>query len=398
MASIPDHMQWWNDARFGMFVHWGLPTVLQRGIWTQFWEHIPVAEYEEIAGRFNPRAYRPEEWVRTARDAGMKYMVITTRNHDGFCLFDTKTTDFNARKTGAGRDLLAGFAEACHKLDMPLGFYYSLQSWRQKGCLTRNVIGDADFYRPLVDEAHEQIRELMSNYGKVSVLWYDGLRPDSPEIWRSNEMNAMVRRLQPGIVINNRNGLEGDFGTPENVVTPESRPWEACWTTNDTWGYCPGDRNWKTTMALIDLLVSCAARGGNLLLNVPPDPDGRMPDDPVERLREVGIWMRANGKAIYGSERAPIAPGLGYASRKGNTLYFYVKRWAGSSLSVGWLNGTPTSARVLGTGQPVRVEKIGDRLFLRDLPEHAPDPWMPVIEVEFSDMPSVEDPQNHLMP
>ena len=393
----PEHMKWWTDARFGMFIHWGLPTLLERGIWVQFWEHVPKDEYERLIDRFDPQAYRPAEWVRIARDAGMKYMVLTTRNHDGFCLFDTKTTDFNVTNSPAGRDLLAEFAEACHSAHMPMGLYYSLQNWRHAGCLTKKVIGPPSFYRALVDEAHEQVRELCSNYGKLDILWFDGLRPNSAEIWRSDELLAMARDLQPGIIINNRAGVEGDFGTPENVVTPAERPWEACYTTNDTWGYAPGDTAWKTPEQLLRLLVSCVARNGNLLLNAPADPDGRLPDEPVHRLRIMGQWLRVHGEAIYGTAIAPIAPGNGWATRRGSTLYLFVGRWPGSTVSFGWLKNRVISARVMGTGESARVEQSGDRVFLHDLPDHAPDPWLSVIEVEVEGIPERVDPEQVLV-
>ncbi len=388
-----DRMRWWTDAKFGMFIHWGLPTLLKRGIWVQFWEHIPKDEYAELVHKFDPQHYRPSEWVATARDAGMKYMVLTTRNHDGFCLFDTKTTDFNVTKSPAGRDLLAEFAEACHSADMPMGFYYSLQNWRHPGCLTKDVIGPESYYQGLVDEAHEQIGELCTNYGKVDVLWFDGLRPNSPEMWRSDELYALARGLQPDMLINNRGGAEGDFGTPENVVTPEQRPWESCYTMNETWGYAPGDTAWKTPAQLVRLLTSCSATNGNLLLNIPPDTDGRFPDEGVTRLRAIGQWMRTNGKAIYSSEVAPIAPGNGWATCSGSTIYLFVARWPGATVSFAWLKNRVISARVTGTGQVARVEQVGDRVLLHDLPEHAPDPLLTVIEIVVEGRPERVDPE-----
>jgi alpha-L-fucosidase len=393
MDMISENAKWWTDARFGMFIHWGLPTLLKRGIWVQFWEHIPREEYEELLHQFDPQYYDPAEWVALARDAGMKYMVLTTRNHDGFCLFDTKTTDFNVTRSPAGRDLLAEFAQACHDADMPMGFYYSLQNWRQPGCLTKNVIGPSEYYDGLVNEAHEQIRELMSNYGKVDILWFDGLRPNDPAIWRSEELLRTARELQPDILINNRAGVDGDFGTPENVITPESRPWEACYTSNETWGYAPGDTAWKSPVQLLELLATCAAGRGNLLLNFPADPDGQFQIEAVERLRIMGQWLRVNGEAIYGSQMAPIAPGNGWATQSGSTIYLIVRRWSGSTVSFGWLKSRVISASVLSTGQKARVEQIGDRVILHDLPEYAPDPLLTVIKVEVDGVPERVDPE-----
>ncbi len=393
--TYPERMKWWTDARFGMFVHWGLPTVEERGFWLQFWEHIPVEEYAELADRFNPADYDPARWVKTARDAGAKYMVLTTRNHDGFCIFDTKTSDFNSVKTGAGRDLVAEFAEACHAAGMRMGFYYSLQNWRHPGCLTKRALGGYEFYRELVEESHEQIRELLTNYGQVDVLWYDGLRPSDPGIWRSDEMNAMARELQPGIIINNRNGLPGDYGTPENTIQAETRPWEACFTMNETWGYAPGDETWKTVPQLLNLLARCASGGGNLLLNCPPDKDGRMPAEGLDRLQAVGEWMKVNGEAIRGSERAPIAPGQGYCTLKDGKLYLIVVRWPGSTLSIAWLRNRITRATLLWTGQEARIEEKGDRKWLHGFPEKPPCP-LPVIKIEVEGAPEREDPENHM--
>ena len=395
MDPSAERTKWWTEARFGMFVHWGLPTVEKRGFWLQFWEHIPREEYAELATRFNPGDYSPERWVATAQDAGMKYMVLTARNHDGFCIFDTATTDFNSVRTAAGRDLVAEFADACHAAGMRMGFYYSLQNWRHPGCLTRRTLGGPEFYQELVDEAHEQIRELLTNYGKVDILWYDGLRPDAPGIWRSEEMNAMARELQPGLIINNRNGLPGDYGTPENVITAESRPWEACYTMSETWGYAPGDETWKTVPQLLSLLGRCASGGGNLLLNCPPDPDGRMPGEGLERLAAIGEWMRVNGKAIYGSEVAPIAPGQGYCTQVDGKLYFIVVRWPGSTVSFAWLRNRVKRATLLWTGQQARVEQKGDRVWLHGFPDAPPCP-LPVIEIEVEGIPEREDPEDHL--
>jgi alpha-L-fucosidase len=363
----------------------------------QFWEHIPKDEYAELMHRFDPAHYKPSEWVAAARDAGMKYMVLTTRNHDGFCLFDTKTSDFNIMSSPAGRDLLAEFAEACHAADMPMGFYYSLQNWRHPGCLTKKVLGPPEFYRELVDETHEQVHELLTNYGRVDILWFDGLRPNDPTIWRSEELLTKARELQPGIIINNRAGVEGDYGTPENTIEAMSRPWEACYTTNDTWGHAPGDNGWKSPAQLLRLLVSCASKGGNLLLNFPPDSDGRLPDEGVERMRAIGQWMRKHGEAIYGATVAPIAPGTGYATVRGSKLYIFAERWPGSTVSLAWLKNRVISARVMGTGQIARVEQHDDRVHLHDLPEHSPDPWMTVIELEVDGTPERVDPEDVLV-
>ena len=401
-----DRTSWWQNARFGMFIHFGLPTVLERGIWAQYWEHIPRDEYAALKRSFNPESCDAVEWVRLARDSGMKYVVLTVRNHDGFCLFDTATTDFNSVASPFGRDLTREFADACRAAGMRTGFYFSLMNWRHPGCLQRDQkqYRPPAFYERLVEETHEQVRELTSNYGKVDVLWFDCMRPDDPAIWRSEEMIAMVRRNQPSVLVNDRAGVPGDFGTPENEATPQSRPWEACFTMTDTWGHAPGDRNWKTSRELVTLLMSCAARSGNLLLNLPPGADGRFPREGVDRLREIGKWLRTNGEAIYGTQSAPIGhalnvigPGQGWATMRGSTIYMAAIRWQGPTFRFAWLKNRVVSARVLGADCEVRVEQKGDRVWLHGLPEHPPDPLLPVLAITVEGTPERIEPGEFLI-
>ena len=392
-APVPDHMKWWVEARFGMFIHWGVYAVPSRGEWIKYQENIPDEEYVLLADEFNPKHYHPAEWVEIARDAGMKYMVITTRHHDGFCLYDSAVSDFTAPKTAAGRDLIAEFAHACHAADMPLGFYYSLMDWRFPGAMPHGLDQLADVWEPMVEQAHAQVREILTNYGKVDILWYDGMNPSDTVIWRSAELNAMARELQPGIIINNRAGLEEDYGTPENKVTPESRPWEACYTMNESWGHCATDRAYKTPRELVYLLSSCVAQGGNLLLNVGPDAEGRFPPEAVENLRTLGGWMKRNGGAVYGAGHAAVgAPAVGWATQKGDREYLIVVRWPGSTLPFAWCGSKVTAARVLGTGREAEVEQNGDRVWLHGLPEYAPDPLYTVIELEFDGAPEPSSP------
>jgi len=383
-----DRLAWWREARFGMFIHFGLYSLASRGEWIMYYEHIPAEEYARFAATFNPRQYRPAEWVALARDAGMRYMVMTTRHHDGFCLFDSKVSDFTAPNTAAGRDLIAECAEACHAAGMRMGFYYSLMDWRFPGFTRDKRRLPDEAYRPMVEQAHVQVRELCTNYGTVDILWYDGCAPGDPELWRSKELNAMVRSLQPNIIINNRAGIPEDFGTPENVIVPESRPWEACYTMNETWGWAEGDRNWKSVNQLLYLLASCVSNGGNLLLNVGPEADGQFPREAVDRLRTVGAWMRTNGNAIYGAGRSPIAaPSVGWGTRVGNTVYLLVLRWPGSTLPFAWCGNRVLSARLLANGHEARVEQRGDRVWLHDLPCYAPDPYLSVIELTLDGEP-----------
>jgi len=386
-----DRMAWWLEARFGMFIHWGIYSVPARTEWAMYLEHFPKEEYAKFAQEFTAKHYRPKDWVALAQDAGMKYMVLTTRHHDGFCLFETATNDYSAPKTAARRDLIAEYAYACHEAGMRMGFYYSLEDWRFPHQLPHlPKWEDMSVYMPMVEQAHAQVRELMTNYGKVDILWYDGGFPSG--IWRSEELNAMVRSLQPEIIINDRSGVPEDFGTPEQHITAQDRPWEACMTMNDTWGYTVGDTNYKSVQQLLGMLIQCAVQRGNLLLNVGPDPEGRIPAPAAERLRAVGTWMRANGWAIHGAGPGVLTTwGLGWNGRVGNTLTIYVQRWPGSTIPLGWVGNRVLSAKVLSTGQKAVVEQKGDRVWLRELPQYAPDPDVTVIELEIEGEPRYPD-------
>jgi len=386
-TSIPERMRWWVDARFGMFVHWGVYSLLGRGEWVMYREHIPADEYAPLADRFDPQHYHPPEWVALARDAGMKYIVLTTRHHDGFCLFDSKVSNFTSVKTAAKRDLIAEYADACHTMGMRMGFYYSLTDWRFPGGLFNQPYDPAIDYRPMVDQAHAQIRELLTNYGRVDVLWYDGGHPGN--VWRGEDLEAMVRLLQPDIITNAGPGTSGDFGTHEQNADGEDRPWEACFTMNDCWGYVPDETNYKSVMQILGTLGHCAGQAGNLLLNVGPDGEGRIPQIAADRLRLVGKWMRTNGKAIYGSSRTVLRPPseLGTSTRVGDKLYLLMHRWTGTTLALAWVGNKVLRARVLSSNQEARIEQKDERVWLHDLPQYAPDPDMSVIELEVEGEP-----------
>lgn len=388
-----DHMDWWSEARFGMFIHWGVYAIPAHGEWIMYQENIPPNEYKILADQFDPKNYNPKEWVALAKEAGMKYMVITTRHHDGFCLFDSKVSDFTSVKTGAKRDLIAEFVEACRAADMPIGFYYSLVDWRFPGVLPHGTRKKDEVYTDMVEQAHAQVRELLTNYGKIDILWYDMLQPNDPVLWRSNDLNKMARQLQPGIIINNRAGVPADFGTPENRISAQETPWEACYSMNRTWGYARYDRNYKSVNELLRLLGSCASQGGNFLLNVAPDADGQIDIESIERLRSIGSWMETNGKAIYNAGPSPvIAPNLGMQTRVGDTVYLLLQRWPGSTVPIAWCGSKVTSAVLLANGQHARIEQVGDRVWLHDLPAYPIDPYLNVIELQFDGSPQSSSP------
>ena len=303
-ATRQERMKWWHEAKFGMFIHWGLYSVIGQHEWAKEIEGIPLAQYEILAKHFHPKPNAAREWARLAKKAGQKYMVMTTKHHEGFCHWDSKLTDYNAVKQGPGRDLVREYVEAARAEGLRVGFYYSLMDWHHPdGALCKT---DEAARRRFVDYTHGLIRELLTNYGKIDVLWYDVSWPLSAEGWESERMNEMVFELQPEIIVNNRNGLPGDFTTPEQHITAAEvgRAWETCMTLNDSWGFNRGDDAWKTPKVIVDNLATCARGGGNYLLNIGPEPDGSIPPDTVACLETVGKWLDTNGR----QSTVPIEP------------------------------------------------------------------------------------------
>lgn len=321
-------MAWWREAKFGIFIHWGLYAIpggvyegkehKSYGEWLMHFARIPVEKYEKYAADFNPTDFNADAWVRLARDAGAGYIVFTTKHHDGFCLWDTESTDYNVvDATPFGRDVLAELAEACRKYDMPLGLYYSIMDWHHPDAqapafpdYNNKEFSNPNFGRYVNAYMRPQLRELLTRYGDIALLWFDGewIADWNDEIGKS--LYNELRELQPDILINNRigstrKGLEGfsesefkgDFCTPEQQVPPEGLPgvdWETCMTMNDTWGYKKTDHNWKSAGTLIAKLEETAAKGGNFLLNVGPTPEGSIPEPSVERLQAIGAWMESS--------------------------------------------------------------------------------------------------------
>ncbi len=383
-SAPPDHerrIRWWRDAKFGMFIHWGLYSILGREAWAMGDEDIPLEVYEKLAQQFRPSPDAPKRWAQLARAAGMRYIVLTTKHHEGFCLFDSKLTDYCAPKQAAGVDLVRKFVDAARTEGLRIGFYYSLMDWHHPDW--RNCKDDPAARERFVSYTHGQIRELMSNYGKIDILWYDMAVPLDAAEWRSEEMNRMVLALQPDIVINNRNLLTGDFSTPEQSTQAAKGDWESCMTMNDSWGYLPGDHNWKSPQQLLQNLVECARDGGNYLLNIGPMPDGTVAAGNVERLTTIGGWLHRNGECVYGTQQCRFPHGnVGVYTRNGNTLYVINYFWPGSTMNVGGVKFPVRSARYLATGAPVRFVQRGSQLVFHDLPAAPPDSPLTVIAVE----------------
>ena len=404
-ATREQRMRWWHEAKFGMFVHWGLYSVIGQHEWAMEIEGIPIPQYEILAKHFTPKPNAARDWARLAKRAGQKYMVMTTKHHEGFCMFDTKLTDYCAPKQGPGRDLVREYVEAARAEGLRVGFYYSLMDWHHPD--GAKCAKDEEARKRFVAYTHGLIRELLTNYGKIDVLWYDVDWPLTPEQWESEAMNKMVFELQPDIIVNNRNGLEGDFSTPEQHIeaSKAGRAWEACMTLNESWGYQKADDEWKTPKTIVKNLGTCARGGGNYLLNIGPKPDGSVPQESVRILESVGTWLDHNGTSIYGTERGQFSFGtFTNFTRRGNTLYVHVFNWPGdtpaeqwlsfyqppSVVAVGGLKAKVQSAKLLKTGANVNFEQDDVSVRFRGLPTSAPDDPVTVIEVQCDSEPRID--------
>ncbi len=395
-ATIADRerrMKWWHEAKFGMFIHWGLYSVLGRHEWVMEMEGIPATEYQEIAKRFKPKPNAARDWARLAKRAGQKYMVMTTKHHEGFCLFDTQTTNYCAPKQGPGRDLVREYVDAARAEGLRVGFYYSLMDWHHPDgarCAT-----DDAARRRFVDYIHTHLRELLTNYGKIDVLWYDVSWPLDVKGWESEKMNEMVFKLQPDIIVNNRNKLPGDFATPEQRIeaAEAGRAWESCMTMNDSWGYQRADDAWKSPKQVIRNLITCAHDGGNYLINIGPKADGSIPEESINILSMVGRWMDKNGQALYGADVCqPRRSRNGSFSRRGNTLYLHVHFWpGGDNLAFAGLQTKARSVTLLATGQKVDFDQDTYRIRFKGLPERAPDDPITTLAIECESEPKQEE-------
>ncbi len=381
-------MEWWHAAKFGMFIHFGLYSQHARHEWAMEDEAIPVAEYQELAKQFQPKPGSARAWAKLAKAAGMKYMVMTTKHHEGFCNFDTKLTDYCATKQGPKRDLVREYVDAARAEGLRVGFYYSLMDWHHPDgarCAT-----DEEARKRFVAYTHGLIRELLTNYGKVDVLWYDVSWPLDAAGWESERMNKMVFELQPDIIVNNRTKLPGDFSTPEQKIVAETngRAWESCMTLNDSWGFQRADDDWKSSKTIVRNLITCARDGGNYLLNIGPEGDGSIPPESVRVLTEVGQWMDTNGHTIYKSDLCqPRRSNYASYTRSGNTLYMHVHFWPGEDVAISGLKTKVKSARLLKTKENVKFTQDAYRVHLIGLPAHAPDAPVTTIVLECESEP-----------
>ncbi len=441
-AAHDARMSWFRDARFGMFIHWGLYSVAAgkwhdkpvggAGEWIMQSGKIPVSEYQELVPKFNPVKFNAREWVHAAKGAGMRYIVITSKHHDGFGLWNSQLTDWCVKSTPFHRDPLKELAAACQAEGVRLCFYHSIMDWHHPLYEPRRAWNDVATGQPNFDQYNDylkgQLRELLTGYGSLGILWFDG---EWEKTWtqdRAKDLFQYVRGLQPNIIINNRigkaragmsgmdNGNDhlGDYGTPEQEIPPTGFgpgvDWESCMTMNGTWGYKQNDNNWKSTETLIRNLIDCASKGGNYLLNVGPTGEGLIPESSLERLAAIGKWMDLNHEAIYGTSASPFAklpwgrctqkqivdtaplfqqraafafgdPPAAQTS-KSTRLYLFVYDWpANGELILPRLPVHPTNAYLLAHRKSLRFSEQADGVHIQ-LPKAAPDPVASVVVLD----------------
>lgn len=390
LHARPGAMDWWREARFGMFIHWGPVSLRGTEIgWSRGGERpgiggrgeVPLEEYDNLWRSFDPVDFDADEWVALAKAAGMKYLVFTTKHHDGFPMFDSAVGHPDIMDTPFGRDIVRELADACHRGGLRLGFYYSPPDWRHPDYLTER-------HASYIEYLHEQLRELCANYGAVDIIWFDGLQGSATD-WDSPRLFEEIRALQPEVLINNRAGLPGDFGTPEQTIGryDPATPWESCITICQQWAWRPDD-NLKSLDECVGTLVRCAGGDGNLLLNVGPMPTGAIEPRQVERLRGIGKWLRAHGETIYGTRGGPFRPGpWGATTCRGEAVYVHVLDPGARSVVLPPMDARIVSARVRAGGS-VEVAQSADRIVL-DLAERSRHALDTIVELRL-DRPALE--------
>lgn len=409
----------YSDWKFGMFIHWGQFSVASvEASWPIMRPsaEFPITQdaYVSLYRQFNPTRFDPDAWVKLASQAGMRYMVFTTKHHDGFCMFDTSYTDYKITNSPYKKDVVAMLAEATKKQSMPLGFYYSPPDMHHPDYrdtskpVSTNWNGEPT--RPVwpiyLHYMELQLRELLTRYGEVALVWFDGLNDQRK--YDGYRMQRVIHELQAQTLINNRIGILGDFETPEQflpntipvkgnrldfnhknagsspgeVPPPEDfRLWETCMTINTTWGYNKNDRSFKSAKLLIQHLVEVASKGGNFLLNVGPEPDGTIQPEFVERLQTIGKWLDVNGASIYGTTYGPLQSlPYGKTTAKGKTIFLHVFDWPKGDLEVPGVPARVQQVRLIAGGRSLRFVQQGRQITIH-VPKEAPDPYVSVLEI-----------------
>lgn len=409
-ASVgPDSpkMQWWKNARFGMFIHWGLYSEAAgywggepnkgAGEWLMTNAHIPRDQYEQLAGKFDPVEFNAAQWAKIAKEAGMKYMVITTKHHDGFCMFRTQATEYNiVNATPWHKDPMELLSKACDRDGIKFCTYYSIMDWHTPFQQAADTNADHPTYNPTtlthpqqyLQYMETQLHEIITQY-HTNLIWFDGGWLKGWTADDAHQVYDYIRNINPNIIVNNRleNGV-GDYGTPEQTIPVRGLPglWETCMTINDTWGYKKDDNHWKSAATLITNLIHCASGGGNFLLNVGPDGRGMIPQPEVDRLLAMGKWLRVNGDAIYGSDRTPFDTALpfGYATQKPGEVFLEVTKWpANGELLVPMKNKIVKAYLMADTHKALQNESSADGQVVH-LPDHAPDTVASVVVLKIN--------------
>lgn len=409
MLNIPQKWKWFHNDRYGLFIHWGPYSVYGRGEQIAFREHLDLLEYEKVACKWNPMEFDAKKWAKTAKNAGFKYACFTTKHHDGYCMWDTKFTDYSSASQAPKRDFVREYVDSFRAEGLKIGLYYSWMDWRLP-IYFEGPEEDKEAWESYKQYMHGQVEELLSNYGKIDYFFFDGVWPRNAEDLGSLELVEKMRKLQPDILINDRLGYDkkldentdggigaggaknlGDFGTPErSVVADRVRMWESCQvSTWRLWGYTKGER-FLDADKLLDVLCECTEKGGNLLLNVGPDRDGRFPDEFNERALKIGEWLRKHGEAIYGHGEGNLTEFVthGYQTIKGNNMYLIFRFWDGEpTLRLADILTPVKNVTLLTTSEKLGFRQSGDVLYIDGLPSESPDELFPVIKIEFEGKP-----------
>ena len=374
-----------RDWKYGMFIHFGLYSIIGRGEWVMCNERIPFKEYSKLAHKFHPRENCTREWVELAKNNGMKYACLTTRHHDGFCLFDTATTDYNSVKTYCGRDLVKEFVDECRQAGIGVGIYYSVGSWEDQGFIAG--MDNKELWNSFVEKDHTQLRELMSNYGQVDYLFYDGCPP--PKTWNATGINAEIRELQPEILISSRCGTKEDvFSSEKHLGAHPGKLWESCFTLNESWGYNRFDKEWKSPLQIVKMLTSAAHNGGNFLLNIGPKADGSVQPEAINIIEDVGKWLTVNGDAVYETEPSPFNYlDQEISTAKGNIVYITLQTDFGPEKVITGIGNKVNSILLLETNKYIDFIQDNDRIFLKGLSYTKLDEPLRVLKLELDGLP-----------